>query len=156
MKKRTWKIEELREAVKTSFSYRQVLSKLGLNPDGGASNASVKRAVASENIDASHFTGQGHLRGKKHNWTPTQPLENLLKKNTYCASTNRLKKRLYKAGLLEEKCNKCSLGNIWHGNTIVLHLEHTNGDETDNRLSNLEILCPNCHSQTKTYCRQKG
>lgn len=33
----------------------------------------------------------------------------------------------------------------------MLQLEHKNGDRCDNRLENLELLCPNCHSQTKTY-----
>jgi hypothetical protein len=154
MKKRKWSIEQLKEAVKNSSSYRQVLSKLGLNPDGGATNAFVKRMVEQENINTSHFTGQAHLRGKKHNWTKSIPLQELLKKNVYTHS-HRLKKRLYKAGLLEEKCSECSTGNVWNGKPISLHLEHVNGDHSDNRIENLKILCPNCHSQTDTYAAKK-
>lgn len=50
------------------------------------------------------------------------------------------------------KCNKCGLENEWQGKTIVLQLDHINGDNKDNRIENLRFLCPNCHSQTPTYC----
>jgi hypothetical protein len=153
--KKTWTFEELEAAVSTSRSYRQVLKTLGLNPDGGASNALIKREVAKLKLDTSHFVGKGHLKGKKHNWTKAIPLEELLKANTPVSSSSRLKKRLIAEGILEEKCRKCGLENQWQNEPISLHLEHINGDETDNRRENLEILCPNCHSQTKTYCRQK-
>lgn len=41
---------------------------------------------------------------------------------------------------------------VWAGKPIVLHLDHINGVRNDNRLENLRWLCPNCHSQTDTYC----
>lgn len=41
---------------------------------------------------------------------------------------------------------------IWAGQKIVLHLDHKNGIRNDHRLDNLRFLCPNCHSQTMTYC----
>jgi len=45
----------------------------------------------------------------------------------------------------------------WAGRPLVLHLDHINGIRDDHRLSNLRWLCPNCHSQTDTYCgRNKG
>ncbi len=62
-----------------------------------------------------------------------------------------LKKRLLRDGLLENKCYKCGLGTIWNGEKLSLQLEHINGISNDNRIENLEILCPNCHTQTKTY-----
>jgi hypothetical protein len=34
---------------------------------------------------------------------------------------------------------------------LSLALHHRNGDGEDNRLENLELLCPNCHSQTDTF-----
>ena len=51
----------------------------------------------------------------------------------------------------EEKCEICGIGTEWQGQPIVLDVDHINGDRFDNTLTNLRFLCPNCHSQTKTY-----
>jgi 5-methylcytosine-specific restriction endonuclease McrA len=61
-----------------------------------------------------------------------------------------LKKRLIDAGLLENRCERCGLTD-WRGEPLGLELHHKNGDGKDNRLPNLEILCPNCHAQTDSW-----
>lgn len=67
-----------------------------------------------------------------------------------------LKKRLLAEGLLEERCAECGISE-WNGRPLSLHLDHINGDRRDQRLENLRFLCPNCHSQTETYCgRNQG
>jgi Zn finger protein HypA/HybF involved in hydrogenase expression len=60
-----------------------------------------------------------------------------------------------KEGLLIYKCYKCGIDS-WNDEPINLQLEHINGNHFDNRLENLTLLCPNCHSQTKTFCRKKN
>lgn len=50
----------------------------------------------------------------------------------------------------DEKCNRCGL-NEWFGESLVLELEHKDGNHFNNQRSNLEMLCPNCHSLTKTW-----
>ena len=52
-------------------------------------------------------------------------------------------------------CASCGSGKVWNGKPLTLHLDHVNGDTTDNRVENLRFLCPNCHSQTPTYCLPK-
>lgn len=64
--------------------------------------------------------------------------------------TIRLKKRLVKAGMLNECCATCGI-HEWLGKKLVLDLDHINGVRSDHRLENLRLLCPNCHSQTPTY-----
>lgn len=65
-------------------------------------------------------------------------------------SNEMVKQRIVKNDLLEYKCVKCGI-NRWCGETIVLDLDHINGNNRDNRLTNLRYLCPNCHSQTDTF-----
>lgn len=68
---------------------------------------------------------------------------------------DHLKRRLLKAGLKEERCERCGL-NTWRDEPLRVTLHHINGDGYDNRLENLEFLCPNCHSQTSTYGGRNG
>jgi DNA-binding CsgD family transcriptional regulator len=82
------------------------------------------------------------------------PLEELL---VVGRRTNRmhLKIRLFKAGLKENRCERCGITE-WAGKPLNMQLHHINGDGLDNRIENLELLCPNCHSQTETYGGRNG
>lgn len=71
-------------------------------------------------------------------------------------SRQHVKSRILMAGLKEERCESCGLTD-WCGRRLSLELHHVNGDGRDNRLENLRLLCPNCHSQTDTWgARNKG
>ncbi|MBV8344438.1 MAG: HNH endonuclease [Candidatus Eremiobacteraeota bacterium] len=61
-----------------------------------------------------------------------------------------VKMRLLNAGLLTNICRSCGLSE-WQGKPLNMHIDHINGVRDDNRLENLRMLCPNCHSQTPTY-----
>jgi hypothetical protein len=65
--------------------------------------------------------------------------------------TGKLKKRLLKEGIMKNECASCSIIN-WNNKNINMQLDHINGDSSDHRLNNLQLLCPNCHSQTDTWC----
>jgi hypothetical protein len=49
------------------------------------------------------------------------------------------------------ECEICHLSE-WNGNYIRLHIDHIDGNRTNNDIQNLRWLCPNCHAQTPTYC----
>lgn len=66
-----------------------------------------------------------------------------------------VKKRLFNTGLKQKICEKCGLKSEWLGKPITLELHHINGIKTDNNLENLQILCPNCHSQTDNFRNKK-
>lgn len=66
-----------------------------------------------------------------------------------------LKQRLIEAGLKEDRCERCGITE-WRGEPLSMQLHHRNGDGLDNRLENLELLCPNCHAQTDTYGGRNG
>lgn len=60
------------------------------------------------------------------------------------------RRRLFEEGLLRYECYECGISD-WFGERLPLHLDHINGMRNDHRLENLRMLCPNCHSQTKTF-----
>ena len=79
------------------------------------------------------------------------PLQEILEGFHPYYQTLKLKKRLIKENIFENKCLNCSI-TTWNDKEIILHLDHINGDSSDHRISNLRLLCPNCHSQTDTWC----
>jgi 5-methylcytosine-specific restriction endonuclease McrA len=86
---------------------------------------------------------RGEIRTRPHG----MPIEQLL---AAPRNRNHLKKRLVSLGLMARRCHACGLMD-WLGRPLALELHHINGDGQDNRLENLTLLCPNCHSQTDSW-----
>lgn len=78
------------------------------------------------------------------------PTETLLTEHSAC-KRDKLKKYLLKTGLLKSICNICGLEPYWNNKPLTLQLDHINGINDDNRLENVQIICPNCHTQTDTF-----
>lgn len=146
MNLRKYSEEQLREAVRTSISYRQVLQKIGLAPKGG-NYRTLHKAISVFNLDASHFTGK-NLSGRK---LPSRrkPIEEYLS-NRAPIQSNKLRKYLLLEEVFKPVCSSCNLDS-WMGVSIPLELDHIDGDHTNNQLQNLRLLCPNCHALTPTY-----
>lgn len=49
-------------------------------------------------------------------------------------------------------CQDCGTGNIWNNKPLTLQIDHVDGNSDNNKLDNLTVLCPNCHTQTSTWC----
>lgn len=145
-RRRKYNEEMLRNAVSSSVSMSGVLRNLGLKPVGGNISHIGKR-IKEYGIDTSHFTGQGHNKGKILA-QPVNPIEILVLGTPLDTRVKTKKLRKCLAILdIDEVCNQCGLGTIWNGKPIVLEINHINGNYWDNRRDNLEFLCPNCHSQ---------
>ncbi len=148
-RKRTWSESQLKNAVKKSFSYRNVIKMLGLRATGGNYDQ-VKKYIKEYNFSTEHFTGMLWNKGKKLGPKPLIKLEDILVKySTY--QSFKLKKRLFLVKLKKPKCEKCGWAKVSPDGRLPLELDHINGDRHDNRLENLRILCPNCHSLQSTH-----
>ena len=149
MRKRSWTPIQLKEAVTKSTSIRQVIIKLGLRGAGGNSQQ-VKKYIEELDLGVRHFRGQAWNRGLRGIGKPRIPLELILKKGSNYQSF-KLKKRLFQDGLKSPHCEECGWKQKTVDGYLPLELDHINGDRMDNRLENLRVLCPNCHSLKPTH-----
>lgn len=149
MKNRSWTEADLKKAVARSFSVRQVIKSLKLKPAGGNYDQ-INKYIRLYKIKTNHFKGKGWNKGLKGIGKPFIPLERILVKNSDFQSY-KLKKRLFQAKLKIPKCELCGWSKRSRDGRTPLELDHVNGDSSDNRLKNLRILCPNCHSLQATH-----
>lgn len=131
--------EELKEIVQNSTSIRDLAINLGYSVDSGSGASAVKEMLATKNFDTSHFTGQA--------WS----------KNNFNYERFRYGNNIKAADAINaiiairgHKCENC-LNETWQNVPIPLEVHHLDGDKLNNDLSNLQLLCPNCHALTENY-----
>jgi hypothetical protein len=143
-----YKKENLEKIIIESYTYKEVLIKMGLRAAGGNYKV-LKKYIELYKISISHFLTTEDLSKRNLN-QKTKELEKILIENsTY--SRSLLKERLYKERLKERKCELCEQGEEWMGKKMSLILDHINGIYNDNRIENLRIVCPNCNATLETH-----
>ena len=134
---------EFTELINNSSCISDVLQKLGYSTNGNSwGNKIVKERMEKLELI---FT----KKNKNYCNNTSIPLEQILIKDSEYNRT-KLKERLIREGIKEYKCECCGISE-WNGKPISLQLHHINGIHNDNRLSNLQLLCPNCHAYTDNY-----
>jgi hypothetical protein len=149
--------EDLQALVDSSHSLADVFRELGM-PRRGPVYSIMKFRCERDGIDLSKMEVR---RAEKFDTmakrSPSGSYE-LRSLDEICTENSsydrgRLKQRLLKEGVLENRCAECGQEATWKGKNLVLILDHVNGIPNDHRLSNLRCLCPNCNSQSPTFCR---
>lgn len=141
--KYNWDKEIIESAIKNNYNYNDVLRTLNI-PLRGNNRTTLKNKIKEYHIDISHFTFKSTSRKKR-----VINIEDYLS-NKRNINTTKLRQKLIEAKLKENKCECCGITN-WQNKPIVMQLHHIDGNDKNNNLRNLIILCPNCHSQTYNY-----
>jgi transposase-like protein len=140
--------QQVRDAVASARSLTEALRTLGLRAAGG-NFKTLRNLIERHEIDTGHFDPNWTRRNPR---APTgRPLDEIL---VVDSNYNRgtLKRRLFREGLKRRQCELCGQGEEWRGQPMALILDHINGVGTDNRLENLQIVCPNCAATLETHC----
>ena len=136
---------EFIELVKNSTSTADILRSLEYSAKGN----SWAYKIVAERMDKLNITFGKKLKLNSKGSVTRLPLEQILTEDSEYNRT-KLKDRLIQEGIKDYKCECCGISE-WMDKPISLQLHHLNGIHNDNRLSNLQLLCPNCHSQTENF-----
>jgi hypothetical protein len=157
MKKTKYSKEILENVIKKSISFSDVVRKLlNVEKAHGSMVSYIKKLAVDYKIEFEHFNAKNWNKNKSGTFkgiTEQELRENYLSKTPKKkTNSHNIKTWLFKLGLKEKNCEVCNLTDTWNGKPLSLQLDHIDGDNTNNELSNLRIICPNCHSQTETFC----
>ena len=137
------RIRLAKEAVETAINQTQTMGAAALLL--GLDRRTFKKIAESYNL----YDGGVGMRGAGR-----FELNDILNGKHPQYPTSKLSKRLVKEGYKKYCCESCGISE-WNGKSISLELNHIDGNNGNHALSNLELLCPNCHSQTDTYRSKK-
>lgn len=142
----TYTEKQLTQAIRTSFTYSEVLEKLNLRKSG-SSYTHIKKVIKKLNLNTDHFDRYYKNRNTNNCHFVTKEIlfEKYLIKNKVVDGV-WLRNKLLLFKLKEDVCEECGLVT-WRDKPLNKQLHHINEEHTDNRLKNLKLLCSNCHTQ---------
>ena len=137
--------ETLSKIIAESANFAEVCRKYSKSPVGG-NITNIQLMCRRWEIDTSHMTGQGHMKGKRSN--KRKPVTERLVLGTstdHRTAAHKLRAALSEVGVTY-KCNVCGIFE-WCDRPLVLEVDHIDEQYWNNTQGNLQFLCPNCHSQ---------
>lgn len=149
MVKYKWTDNQIAEAVKDAYSVSDVRRILGAG-EGGNAWRHLKKRISDLDLDTSHFDPYRGRKGQRKG-----PAKNLLVKTDHIPAPMSSVKKQYLSQRTSVCCDtpECGIVDSWLGKPIRLHMDHVDGDRSNNAPENLRLLCPNCHDQTETWGR---
>lgn len=144
-------VELVKKYLPISNSLNHLCNNLGLKGVDGYYKK-LKRIIRENGLSTEHF---GTIRlsnngGGRNKYTAMLDEEFFVKDSKRQGES--ILKRLISGNYKEYKCENCGISE-WNEKPLKLQVHHINGDHYDNRIENLQLLCPNCHTQTDTYAR---
>ena len=133
------------EITKNSLTMGEASTKLDLHFN------TFKKYAIKFGVYKPNQGGKGKKKGSYKEGTKRKyKLEDIIVNKYPQYHSNKLRIRLIKEGIKKEKCEICNIEE-WNGKKVSFELNHKDGNRFNHKLNNLEIICPNCHSQTSTY-----
>lgn len=151
-------IDEIKKVVSETYSSSEACRRLGMAGNSGTTTR-FRKFLSEKDIDFSHWTGELWSKGKTclddERLRKTKDNSLIFTENSN-ASSHYVRSLLLKHQIKEYKCQECGICDNWNNKPISLQMDHINGNRKDHRLENLRWLCPNCHSQTETFCSRNS
>jgi 5-methylcytosine-specific restriction endonuclease McrA len=144
-------VEKIKNVIGDSLTRKEVLTRLDRSPTTSMYKR-LKKFEMENDIDTSHFKPYS----SKDRYNAFSRRRKLTYEEIFCknstVSTRIVKQRIIKDALFPYRCAECPNDGVWNGKKLQLQLEHKDGISNNHELVNLCFLCPNCHSQTSTFC----
>lgn len=144
MIKSKYKEKELELILKSCTTIADGLRKLNLKPNGG--HGLLRKLIKKILVNQGTYLGQHH----KKNLGKIRKENNEIFVENSNLSSFKVKSHLFKRNIKKRICENC-LNTNWLKNKIPLELHHKDGNPRNNKIKNLQILCPNCHAFTCNY-----
>lgn len=145
---------DIHNIITSSASMREILDRLGI-ADIRTNRHNLRNAVAHLGLQLPDWKALKTHLSSHSLWSRDKIIFKVFLPDEYMPANTTLKAQYlgYLADNDVDKiCNACTIGTTWNGLPLVLQLDHIDGDKRNNLLENLRLICPNCHSQTKTFC----
>lgn len=138
---------DLADAVAANISMAATVRHVGMSMQG-ANYRTIRKRILKLGISTDHWLGLKHGTGGRKTATDLSTVFTITDSPPNMEKIRRL-------GLVNtfitNVCYECGVATEWNGKPLSLQLDHVNGNRCDNRVENLRMLCPNCHTQTPTW-----